>query len=200
MKGNKILIFLILVSLTSCTKTKDSIEIYLLKNRIKSNEGISISGKTINMSDTNDIKSITSYDTVKKEFIYAGKFEVNSKYLNDSPLITDSEIISLNLKKGTIKLSKTGIEKIDKLRIPVKEGTQFAICVNKKPLLTGYFWNFFSSYGSTWNCIESINPKIKDELKIYKGSGIDATKRTSVSFDNAQELVKTFRITNRLIE
>lgn len=205
MNINKILIFLIFVSLISCIKTKDSIEIYLLKERIKSKEGISISEikKNSKIDYITDIKSaakVANYDTVKKEFIYAGQFEVDSNYLNDKPLINNAEIINLNLKNGSIQFSESGIEKIAKLKISVQHGTQFAICVNKKPLLTGYFWNFYSSYGSTWNCIESNNPKIKDQLKIYRGNGIDATKKISVNFDNSQELIKAFRITNRLIE
>lgn len=193
-----------MLGLVSCVETKHSIEIYLLKERVTSNEGIPFS-KTKDFAkmdsvNLDPIAKITNYDTIKKEFIYAGKFEVNPNQMDSNPLINDSEIINLNTKKGNLRFSETAIKKIKDLKAPMQNGIQFVICDNKKPLFTGYFWNSYSSYGSTWNCIEYNNMNIKDELKIYKGNGIDATKRTSVDFEKSKELIEAFKATNRLIE
>lgn len=204
MRLNKILSILLILSLCSCVETKHSIEIYLLKERVKSNEGVPVAEiKDFNKMDTISLKAIgktANYDNIKKEFIYAGRFEVNSNLIDSTPLIYDSEIINLNTQKGNLKFSESAIKKIKELKAPMQNGIQFVICDNKKPLLTGYFWNSYSSYGSTWNCIEYNNIKVKDELKIYKGNGIDATKRTSIDFSKSIELIEAFRITNRLIE
>ncbi|MEN2399120.1 hypothetical protein GKZ90_0004995 [Flavobacterium sp. MC2016-06] len=202
---DRILIALLILSLTSCVEPKHSIEIYLLKERIKSNEGIPVD-KIKNFDkivDTVFLKTIgktANYDTIKKEFIYAGRFEVNSNQIELNPLINDSEIINLNVQSSNLKFSESAIKKIKKLKAPMQNGIQFVICDNKKPLFSGYFWNSYSSYGSTWNCIEYNNIKINEELKIYKGNGIDATKRISINFADSKELIDAFRATNRLTD
>lgn len=204
MSVNKILITLMILTLVSCMEDKHSIEIYLLKERVKSNEGTPISEiknfDKIYMGNLKSIAKNVSYDTIKKEFIYAGRFEVNLNQIDSNPLINDSEIINLNVEKGNIKFSETALEKIKKLKAPMQDGIQFVICDAKKPLLTGYFWNSYSSYGSTWNCIEYNNIKIEHELKIYKGNGINATKRKTIDFQKSKQLIKAFKETNRLIE
>ena len=205
---NKGFILFLFISLNfiSCNKKSDehSIEIYLLNDRIKSNDGIPISKiKDFKKMDTIFLKSISNianYDTKTKEFIYAGKFEVNSEQINSSPLITNNEITNFNLKTNKIELSTSGATKIMNLKPSMKNGIQFVICDNKKPLLTGYFWSSYSSYGSTWNCIEFDQTSVNKKLNLYKGNGIDVTKRTHIDFNNFKEFVKVFKQTNKLIE
>ncbi|OYQ47948.1 hypothetical protein [Flavobacterium aurantiibacter] len=83
----------------------------------------------------------------------------------------------------------------------MKEGIKFAICQNKKPLFTGYFWSSFSSYGSNWNSIEYNHTKkvsVPTNLKIFKGNGIDASKRKKISFANYKELVQILKQSERI--
>lgn len=169
-----IILFFIIFSIYSCQKKDDSkIEIYTIKSLNESKEPI--------------------YDSLQKEFLYAPKFEATEDLLNSTPLIVNEDILCLDTISGQIKLSANAINKIVSLKPSMKEGIKFVICNNKKPLFTGYFWSSFSSYGSMWNSIEYNHTEIASQptkLNIYKGNGIDASKREKINFANYKELVQ----------
>lgn len=132
------------------------------------------------------------YDNSKNEFIYADKFEAAKNDLKTFPLISESEIINIDTVAGTINLSKSGVDKIIKLQPNMKHGIPFAICVNRVPVFTGYFWSTFSSYGSTWNCIQYNHTEVVQsptDLLLYKGNGLNASRREKIKFSDYPELI-----------
>lgn len=179
---NKAYYFLFLIAVLlnfSCQQrnSKSEIEIYTIKS--SENENISV-----------------SRDSKKGEIIYAPKFEVTSDLINENPIITNDEILCLDIVSGKIELSSDAINKIVALNPSMKHGIKFAICQNKEPIFTGYFWSSFSSYGSNWNCIEYKHTEKATKplkLNIYKGNGIDATKREKIDFRNYPKLLQYFQ-------
>src|SRR5436190_2278445 len=104
------IISLFLITLTSCTKNDDLIEVYLLKERIETNEGIPLSKiKEFKADDTYSKSFIegTNYDTIKHEYIFAGKFEVTDNQMQSEPLVLDSEIMSLDTLNGEIQFRES---------------------------------------------------------------------------------------------
>lgn len=171
------LFIVILINFSCQEKSKKSeIEIYTLKSENEKTEVL--------------------YDSIQKEFLYAPKFEVSQNLLNEKPLIIGDEILCLDTVSGKIELSAEAINRIVALNPSMKHGIKFVICKNKEPLFTGYFWSSLSSYGSTWNCIEYNHTKKAVEptkFGIYKGNGIDPTKREKIDFTNYPILLKDFQ-------
>jgi len=171
------LFIVILINFSCQEKSKKSeIEIYTLKSENEKPEVL--------------------YDSIQKEFLYAPKFEVSQNLLNEKPLIIGDEILCLDTVSGKIELSAEAINRIVALNPSMKHGIKFAICKNKEPLFTGYFWSSLSSYGSTWNCIEYNHTKKAVEptkFGIYKGNGINPTKREKIDFTNYPILLKDFQ-------
>ncbi|MEZ0007863.1 hypothetical protein ABH942_003249 [Flavobacterium sp. 28YEA47A] len=160
---------------------KSEIEIYTLKS--------------------SDEKIEVPYDSVKKEFIYAPKFEVTKNLLNENPLIVSKEVLCLDTLSGKIELSAEAINKIISLKSSMKHGIKFAICQDKEPIFTGYFWSSLSSYGSTWNCIEyNHSKKVSSSVKlnIYKSNGMNISKREKINFSTYPELIKYLTESNKL--
>lgn len=171
-----VLLLFIIVFSFSCQEEKNKIEIYTLK------------------SDS-ELANIP-YDSIQKEFLYAPEFEVKQNELNENPLITNEEILCIDIISGKIELSAEGVNKIIELNSSMKHGIKFAICNNKEPLFTGYFWSSYSSYGSTWNCIEykhteKVSKSVK--LNIYKGNGINPTKREKIDFKKHPNFLKSIQ-------
>ncbi|WP_214293284.1 hypothetical protein, partial [Escherichia coli] len=86
-------------------------------------------------------------------------FFPNESDLPQSPLITNEEIISYQLKWDSasndsvyiLELKDAGIDKVRHLtNVGVRQGKPFALCVNRKPVFGGYFWSPFSSYSCDW--------------------------------------------------
>lgn len=175
----------ILMIIVSCNRedNKPKIEVYTFKN--------------FQPPVTDNLQ----YDTLNKEIIYAGKFEVSAGDLNSSPLIHNEDVLELDTISGTIKLSATAINKIVSLEPSMKFGIPFAIFIDKEPVFSGYFWSSYSSYGSSWNCIEyNHTENVTDSkcLDIYKGNGIDALKREKVIYKNYPKLINSFKNSHRL--
>lgn len=172
-----LLLIVILINFSCQDKSKKSeIEIYTLKS--------------------GDTKTEVLYDSIQKEFLYAPKFEVSQDLLDEKPLILGEEILCLDIVSGKIELSAEAINKIVALHPSMKHGIKFAICQNKEPIFTGYFWSNFSSYGSNWHCIEYKHTEKATKplkLNIYKGNGIDATKREKINFSNYPKLLRYFQ-------
>lgn len=140
-------------------------------------------------------------DSINKKIIYAPKFEVSENMLSKTPLILNEEIICIDTISSKIKLSADAINKIVTIKPSMKHGIKFAICNNRKPIMTGYFWSSFSSYGSTWNCIEYNHTEKLNKtmsLNFYKGNGMDASKREKINFANYKDIVKIFKESGRI--
>lgn len=201
----KLSILLLICVIFSCKKQdkKSIVEIYTFKERQKIIEGIpykEFAIKTkLDVSTLNDSDNLM-YDTIRKEIIYAGQFDANCKELNSKPLVSDNEILVLDTIANKIKLSADAINKIAALSPSMKDGIQFVICVDKEPVLKGYFWNSFSSYGSTLNCIEYNTDKVSSStyLKMYKGNGIDASKREKIKYNHYPKLISVLDKTDRI--
>lgn len=184
---NKTYYFLFLIAVLlnfSCQQrnSKSEIEIYTIKSSGNENIGV-------------------SRDSTKGEIIYAPKFEVTSDLINENPIITNDEILCLDTVSGKIELSADAINKIIALNPSMKHGIKFAICQNKEPIFTGYFWSSFSSYGSNWNCIEYKHTEKATKplkLNIYKGNGIDAAKREKIDFSNYPKLLRYFQDSSKV--
>ena len=204
--------FIIALLLFSCNYSKkesSKIEIYLLKDTILTKEGVEIS----NMPNKEDLDSTyynkidtirVRYDTLNKEFIYAGRFNAEKSELKDKPFITNDEIIGLNLTESVFIFTQPAAKKIVNIQSSMKYGKQFAILKDGNILLTGYFWSKSSSYGSTWYCIEydrTQNISKRNEFSFYKGNGINAMKREKIEKDmpHIGELVNAFEKSDRLI-
>lgn len=190
---------------TSCKNENDRIEIYLIKSRVASKEGIPLSKIKEFREDNSFSKDFingTNYDTIKHEFILAGSFDVRSNQLPIEPFILDSEIELLDTIKNEIYLTDSGLKKIKELEPNMIHGTQFVICNNKKPVFTGYFWSKYSSYMSTWNCIEydHLDTKNNKKLKFFKGSGTNLPIKNKINFGEYKNFIEAFKKTNRLIE
>jgi len=119
-----------------------------------STEGIPVKeyAKIKNIEDFESVK-YCSFDTVKKQLIYGGKFVVSQNDFQAEPLVKDDEVLGLNLEKSELILSETARKKISQIKPSMKYGVQFVITVNKKPCLTGYFRSNISSYIYNWNYI-----------------------------------------------
>ena len=196
--------------LFSCENHEEKIEIYLLKNRVRTTEGIPVLEyvKFKNIKYDKNLKNVKdcNYDSISKQFIYGGKFTVDKEKLETKPLITDEDILRLNLKKSELILSEVGKLKITKLKPNMKYGIQFVICVNKQPCLTGYFRSNISSNIYNWNYIgydyfEHKIATIHDkEFVIRQNEGYEKWKPTLSNLNQYPELVSAFRNTNRIKE
>lgn len=207
----KILSILLFVSfLFSCKNHEENIEIYLLKNRVRTTEGIPVLEyvKLKNIKYNKNLENVKdcNYDSISKQFIYGGKFTVNKENLESKPLITDKDILKLNLKKSEFIFSEIGKQKITQLKPNMKSGIQFVICVNKQPYLTGYFRSNISSNIYNWNYIgydyfEHKIATIHDkDFVIRQNEGYEKWKPTLCNLNQYSELVSAFRNTNRIIE
>lgn len=155
MKGT--LLFLIIIFLISCNQKKDEdIEIYLLKNRIESYEGVPL--RTA-IKDSVILKQVLEswgegvrIDTINDKPIFMGHFQVDKKNLQEKPFVVDSEILGLDFKNSRIYFKKSVAERIyDSLPNWNKRkqfGKQFVLCHNHKIILNGYLIPSFSSYWS----------------------------------------------------
>lgn len=179
-----LILFSFALIFTSCEKNDDKIEIYLLKNRIRSSEGIPIIEYDSFIKTPKSLKQckFVNYDTISGDWIFGGKFEVSKHDLDKTPLIIDNEILSVNLDNSELFLTESGKEKIQRIKPNMKYGVQFAICVNQEPQLVGYFRSNISSFVYNWNYIGydyyKHNIKINKEkgFIIYKNEGYEKWK------------------------
>jgi hypothetical protein len=207
MKKAFFLLFLFSFIFISCQKNEDKIEIYLTKEPIEFTEGIHVrdyftddSIKNKNESTINNINRLINknvrIDTIKKELIYCGDFTATKEQLKEKPFIEDSEIINFNSKSSIINFEKSVIEKFDNLKYyEDKIGIQFAVCINEKPVMFGYFVkgfiggyyskNYFihfthkSNYESGYSPYISSGKKFKPLDTIKEKEFIAALKKTN---------------------
>lgn len=190
---------------TSCKQESNSIEIYLVKNRIETKEGIPLSeikGFEQNNSFSKAFINGTKYDTVKRDFILAGSFDAKYNQLKKEPFILDSEIELLDTIKSQIHLTPSGFKKVKELKPDMIHGIQFVVCSNKIPVFTGYFWSKYSSHMSTWNCVEydHLVTSGNNPLKLFKGEGANLPNKSKIHFKEFKYFVEALKKTNRLKE
>jgi hypothetical protein len=200
----------------SCQKNEDKIEIYLTKERIESTDGILIKDfyteeklqNLPNFSIERIKKLITKnarIDTTKeyRNIIYCGKFIANFEEWEKSPIINNSEIISFNVKESTFEFDKLVIEKLSKIEFDENYiGKQFAICVNKKPIMFGYFLNSFQSYYSENYTLHLA--KDKRLLPLNKNGNLTSLLLYGNNFKpldtiKEKEFIAALKKTNRLV-
>ncbi|MCO6173618.1 hypothetical protein NHF50_01025 [Flavobacterium sp. NRK F10] len=184
MKLNNFIIFISFFLFISCEKNenkKSKVEIYLTNKRIESYEGV----KTKNLNDTLKYKELLDrfsqfsikIDTVHNDIIFAGAFDIKNMDLEDHPLISDDEILKFNFDTSKIVMKKSAINKITNLNWKMGNsfGRQFVLCIDKKPVICGYFYNSSSSFLSNTYQIfiddyKLINSEV--EYKIYFGKDL----------------------------
>ena len=202
----KITFIVFILTFISCKKEEDKIEIYLLKDRILSSEGIPLIESEGFLKTDKNLKSATylRYDTISRQIIYGGRFEVKTTDLLAEPFIEDEEIIEVNLNKSEFILSQKGKNKINKLKPNMKYGIQFVICVNRKPTLTGYFRSNISSYVLNWNyigydyIISSFDTKNDINFVIRKNDGYLDWKPYKTNLLDYPELLESLKKSGRL--
>lgn len=201
---------LVLLLAVACHKPEDVIEIYLLKERIRSHEGIPVLDyvRKKNIPYHKNIENLkdVNYDSISKEYIWAGAFEALNTDLTPTPLIGNDEIELLNLKRSELQLSTAGKKKIQGLKPNYKYGIQFVICVNKEVCFTGYFRENRSSNIFNWNYIdynyEKSDLKVKHEenFVIRQNKNYYSVRPILTDLRKYPKLVAAFKNTNRLEE
>lgn len=204
----RVLYAILLIFCIGCKQeeVKPKIEIYLLKDKVESYEGVPIlkvekfKDKKQHIIDEYLHKS--RWDTIKDDYIFMGKFNVEPKDLQSEPFIRDNEIISLDIKNDLLNLDSTAVKKFTTLDNDMRYGTQFVILVDNKTVMTGYFLNYFSSYWChTFHIQYTSTPS-----KIYKNRSFEIFEGP-IKYtgginkpDYPKELLEAFRSSGRLIE
>ena len=205
----RLLILLFFTVLFSCNKHEDKIEIFLLKERIRSSEGIPVleyaKSKNIQNEDLKNVEDC-NYDTIAKQLIFGGKFYANKNDIIEKPLIEDNEILGLNLDTNEIILSDSGRKKIALIKPNMKYGIQFVIGVNGIPNLTGYFRSNISSNIYNWNYISydyfehNITTVHDKNFVVRQNIGYEKWKPVLSNLKEYPKLISAFKNTKRLNE
>lgn len=197
------ILFLVVILCFSCDKKNQRIEIYLLNRRVEIEDGIPYcQAKNITDSKFLEEYKYVKYDTLFKEKINAGRFNIVASDLQKVPFITNEEIESFNLNNDKIKFSSKAIKRIDSLseHVPMHKGVQFVVTVNKNPQLTGYFMGI--SRWCDWYYISRLS-----ESDYHDGrtthilfNGAMRGKHEDLKPPYPQKLIDAFRTSSRLIE
>jgi len=163
---------LLLMLLYSCQKKHQNvIEIYLTKERIPHKVGVPFDEmpKYIDVDLTDWVfgrydNYFVSYDTIKKDFIFLGDFEVKKEDLEEEPFITNDEILGFDFEKSNVVVSGKSYYKFSDKRI--ENLAQFMICINKEPVINGYFLSGMSSAYFDWYAMYYLpySEKYKDDV------------------------------------
>lgn len=178
------------------------LEIYLPKERIKSNDGSELVRqwnfaesfkKDSSWIELNEYyHKYARYDTIDHNYIYAGNFIAKKSDLQNEPFIESDEIIEFDFKSSKIKIRPSGVEKIRNLKPNFNFSRQFIITADKQPILTGYFYSIFSSsYVSHYyiiyadsNGTESFPKKYEErEFEIFYNNKIQKEFLSDDSYD-----------------
>lgn len=114
-------------------------------------------------------------------------FDPQKKDLFDTPLIKQNEIEYFDWDNQQIKLTNSGLKKIDSLKIPL-QGLAVAMVLNGEPIYGFWFWNAVSSFGCDRVC---AYPKL--DFKIEFGLPSNNTKGKDPRFNPILQdhLIKT---------
>jgi|WetSurMetagenome_2_1015567.scaffolds.fasta_scaffold25921_1 hypothetical protein len=124
------------------------------------------------------------------------RFTVTQSDLQENPLIADHQIIRYDSVKFVYTIDTIVCPKLVSLNPSLSNGIQFAITVDRKPIICGYFWNPVSSFGCDWFNIPIICRK---EIKIYKGLP-EYSNRDIPEIRNDPGLIDAFIKSNRLVK
>ena len=179
---------------TSCQKTnQDVIEIYLTKERIPHKVGVPFKEmpKYVDIDLTDPVFGrydyfFVSYDTIKKDFIYLGEFELKKEDLEDEPFITNDEILGFDFEKSNLILSGKSYEKFSSKIPPL---SQFVVYINNNPTIGGYFLSPMSSAYFENYAIYYFN-----YTKEYKEDTIELSLVLGKKFEGVE--ITNFQITN----
>jgi len=80
-------------------------------------------------------------DNVCKNFI-----DISANRIQNKSFLSKTDIESYSIRDHTINLTSSGIAKLSELIIPI-QGMPFVLKVNGETILSGWFWNQFSSEG-----------------------------------------------------
>jgi hypothetical protein len=94
------------------------------------------------------------------------RFTATDSDLQEKPLIEDCQIIGYDTIKFEYTIDTLVCSRLSTLNPSLPIGIQFVITVDRKPVISGYFWNPVSSFGCDWYNIPVI---CKQEIKIDKG-------------------------------
>lgn len=123
------------------------------------------------------------------------KFWIDSTDLEKEPIVLDSQIWGYDTLTYEIFIDTIACEKFRELKPALPIGIQFALTVDKMPIITGYIWNPVSSFGCDWYMIPNI---CSDRLKIYKG-GPENLNKDLPELRNSPKLINAVIQTNRLM-
>lgn len=127
---------------------------------------------------------------------YAREFKVNKEDLEDSAFLTTFDINSYSIELfrdllhdstkivlgHKFNLTRSGINKMEKVTIPLSTGRQFALVVNKQVIYVGYFWSIISSFYCDW--ITAVY--WKEEFAIY----IDLSRSKNMGINKNTKLTE----------
>jgi len=209
----KIHFYLLFILLISCSKnnSETKIEVYFLKNKILSEEGVLLGKAPIfERLNLDTVKFYSSkkdqkFDTITNQIIYGGKYSVSENDLEAKPFLNDNDILFLDKYKSQIFLSSSGYEKLNGLDYKKYNGKQYVITVNKKPVINGYLTSSHSSIVHSFNYIifyDNFEPEKQNEnqpLEIKNANSyIVFSKSTVNDLNKYPELIKAFEKTNRI--
>lgn len=212
----RILAILLLICLGCIQEEpKPKIEIYLLKEKIESYEGVPILEaddlKNRHESIRREGLEESRWDTVTQQLIFAGEFNAKFDQLQKKPLILDSEVYKFHMKKNALIFDSLVNERIRNLKPRRRTGVQFALTVDHKIVLTGYWWSRYSSYYCNTHHIYTVPnykfppegqyPSINDEAVYFIDHGSYWPQhKKKVRPPYPPELIEAFRSSGRLIE
>lgn len=203
MKAFSLKMIVFIFFLTSC-KRKDTIEIFLTKERIESYDGVPFNSTTNDTTILNRVHKLYGsnlrYDTIKKELLFMGRFNVSKKDLEETPFILDEEIIGLDIKNSKIHFTNSVPKKIYASLNKWREkggfwGKQFAICLNGEIVSNGYFDSMYNRYYCKTNRILFY----QNEKNIQENVGfiIDSSRIEIGKLDKNSSIISVFK--NRTI-
>ena len=94
------------------------------------------------------------------------RFTVTDSDLQEKPLIDDCQIIGYDTVTFEYTIDTLACLRLSSLKPSLPIGIHFAITVDRKPTISGYFWNPVSSFGCDWY---NIPVMCGQKVKIYKG-------------------------------
>jgi hypothetical protein len=124
-----------------------------------------------------------------------GKLEVKKDDLVNNPFINDFEIIGYDTTTFTIFITDSARKRISILEPSLPIGIPFVITVNKKPVLSGYFWNPVSSWGCNWYVIFADNDNklnIINELPPKRNKDLDDQRLN-------KDMIQAFKESKRIV-
>lgn len=124
-----------------------------------------------------------------------GQFFVSYQDLNSEPLIKDDEILGYNTSTHEITFSESGAQKMASQKPDKDKGLQFALTVDRKPIVTGYIMDASSTAGSAAYVLLNNNSTRQILLKGMPEFGTNVRikeQRQNILFINA------LKVTDRL--